>query len=422
MSLNLIVNGVSYPYPVTGDQTWGDNATNWASAVTSGMLQKAGGLFTLTAEVDFGATYGLKLVYIKSRTANVASAGQVRLAKTDSINFRNNANSADLTLGIDSSNNLSFNGSTVIISGLIVNADVAAGAGIVYSKLNLSTSILNSDINASAAIAYSKLALSNSIVNSDINAAAAISRTKLASGIADHVVINDASGVISSEATLATSRGGTNISGFAAGDILYASSSTVLTRLPVGTSNQVLTVIAGIPSWQPAPSGTLPPGIIAPFGGNTVPTGWLECDNSVVSQATYAALFANIGTLWNTGGEGAGNFRLPPSARKTFIGRGGSGTAIVGNAVGNTGGEETHVLTAVETGIRSHTHIVPQFGAGAALQLGAFAGGATSNHFDVSTDSASSDVTSSDASGVGASGAAHNIMQPVAVAMYIIKT
>lgn len=45
-----------------------------------------------------------------------------------------------------------------VTSKSVVNADVAAGAAIAYSKLNLSGSIVNADINASAAIAYSKLA------------------------------------------------------------------------------------------------------------------------------------------------------------------------------------------------------------------------------------------------------------------------
>jgi len=48
-----------------------------------------------------------------------------------------------------------------------------------------------------------------SIDNADINASAAITRSKLAAGTADHVVINNAGGVLASEAQLAISRGGT---------------------------------------------------------------------------------------------------------------------------------------------------------------------------------------------------------------------
>jgi hypothetical protein len=47
------------------------------------------------------------------------------------------------------------------------------------------------------------------IVDADINVSAAITRTKLASGTANHVMINDGSGDVSSEAQLSNSRGGT---------------------------------------------------------------------------------------------------------------------------------------------------------------------------------------------------------------------
>lgn len=98
--------------------------------------------------------------------------------------------------------------SKLALTNSIVNADVNASAAVAYSKLALTNSIVNADINAAAAIAYSKLNLSSSIVDADVAAAAAITRSKLASGSANHVIINDGSGVLSSEATLAKSRGG----------------------------------------------------------------------------------------------------------------------------------------------------------------------------------------------------------------------
>ena len=51
----------------------------------------------------------------------------------------------------------------------IVNANIKAAAGIVYSKLNLATSIVNADISGSAAIVYSKLSLNNSILFGDLS-------------------------------------------------------------------------------------------------------------------------------------------------------------------------------------------------------------------------------------------------------------
>ena len=41
-----------------------------------------------------------------------------------------------------------------------------------------------------------------------------------------------------------------------AGDIVIRNSSNTTSRLGIGTSGQILTVVGGVPSWQNAPSGT----------------------------------------------------------------------------------------------------------------------------------------------------------------------
>lgn len=52
------------------------------------------------------------------------------------------------------------------------------------------------------------------------------------------------------------------------------------------------------------------PGMIKPFAGTTVPTGYLLCDGSAVSRTTYADLFAAIGTTYGSG-DGSTTFNLP---------------------------------------------------------------------------------------------------------------
>lgn len=54
--------------------------------------------------------------------------------------------------------------------------------------------------------------------------------------------------------TLSVARGGTSFSSYTVGQILYASSSSALSRLDIGTQGQFLTVSGGLPSWQ-TPSG-----------------------------------------------------------------------------------------------------------------------------------------------------------------------
>lgn len=114
MAIPLIINGVTFNYPVDFDENWGVAATGWAQAVTSGMLQMAGGSFPLTADVNFGANFGLLSKYFTSRTANPATIGTLRLASADpGIGFRNNANSANLILTTDTSDNLLYNGHVI---------------------------------------------------------------------------------------------------------------------------------------------------------------------------------------------------------------------------------------------------------------------------------------------------------------------
>jgi hypothetical protein len=330
MTTPLVVNGVTYNYPQDGEESgWGPAATAWAQAVTQYMLQKTGGSFSLSAEVNFGGVAGLKTLYYKSQAATPAASGVVRLGNDEAVAWRNAAGSADLSFKVNASDQLEFGGNPLLtlalgaadavlkmntggtayefgkisnanvdasaaiaysklnlagsvvnadiatgaaiaysklnLSGSIVNADVGASAAIAYSKLNLATSIVNADISGSAAIAYSKLNLATSIVNADIASGAAIARSKVASGTADHVLINDGSGNLSSEASLAVTRGGTGQTtanaGFAAlspmttnGDLITRASG-VPARLPIGVDGQVMTVVSGAPAWSDGGAG-----------------------------------------------------------------------------------------------------------------------------------------------------------------------
>lgn len=62
-----------------------------------------------------------------------------------------------------------------------------------------------------------------------------------------------------------------------------------------------------------AQASSLPVGSIVAFPKSSVPPGFLEIDGSVQSVATYPDLAVYLGTAFNKGNEGAGNFRLPES-------------------------------------------------------------------------------------------------------------
>lgn len=109
-SVTVTVNGSNHTIPQTNEKGWGSNVTAWIQAISANTLQPSGGTFTLTAEVNTGATYGFKVPYIKGPTVNPSSVGVLRLAESDSIGWRNNANGADLLLAVDNSDRLTFNG------------------------------------------------------------------------------------------------------------------------------------------------------------------------------------------------------------------------------------------------------------------------------------------------------------------------
>lgn len=235
MSLNVIFDGQNYIIPETGEVGWGGNTTSYLVAIAAGALQKTGGSFTLSAETDFGASFGLKSLYYKSRSSNIAAAGILRLNNnSDSINWRNAANSADLSLFPNASNLLTFNGSTVYTlgAGTITNADVSPSAGIVYSKLNLANSIVNADVNTSAAIAYSKLNLVGSIINADVNAAAAIAYSKL--NLSNSIVNAD----VNAAAAIAYSK--LNLTGSIVNADVHATAAIALTKLAATTASRML--------------------------------------------------------------------------------------------------------------------------------------------------------------------------------------
>ncbi len=146
----------------------------------------------------------------------------------------------------------------------------------------------------------------------------------------------------------------------------------------------------------------LPAGTMVMYGGSTAPAAWLLCDGSAVSRITYAALFAAIGTTYGAG-DGSTTFNLPDFRRRVAVGAGGTGTATLGNAVGNTGGEETHVLTISEMPAHSHsdTKAYHNYGGG--------------------SGTAGSPTEYSTTTGSTGNGAAHNNIQPSLVVNYIIR-
>lgn len=93
-------------------------------------------------------------------------------------------------------------------------------------------------------------------------------------------------------------------------------------------------------------------GELIPYAAVGSPSAnWLPCDGSLVSKTTYADLYALIGSTYGPGDPD--NFALPDFRGRSPLGIG-AGTGLSARSIGETGGEETHVITTTE--LASHAH------------------------------------------------------------------
>lgn len=230
----------------------------------------------------------------------------------------------------------------------IVNADVNSAAAIAYSKLNLTGGVVNADVNASAAIAYSKLNLATSIVNADVAAAAAIARTKIANGTADHVVINNGSGTLSSEAQLAATRGGTGISSTAT----FPTSGVIVTEAATETLTNKTLSGAITSNYQQFTNSTVP---ATPASGST------RIYASSVDKKFHYVDDSGTDTVIGSGAGGSGgknyltdysDFSLDPSTGMV------TNLTATGNRTSSTtvwGANTTSLLSQTSTALRGTT-------------------------------------------------------------------
>lgn len=123
-------------------------------------------------------------------------------------------------------------------------------------------------------------------------------------------------------------------------------------RMYYATDDGTLYYDTGV-GWVPA---AWQPGDVRLSAANAAPPpGWLTAAGSLVSQTTFAALFAAIGHAFNNGVEpAAGMFRLPDLQGRVPIGAG-AGAGLTARMLGTTGGTETHKLTVAEMPTHAHS-------------------------------------------------------------------
>lgn len=126
---------------------------------------------------------------------------------------------------------------------------------------------------------------------------------------------------------------------------------------------QAPAIVFGFMSW--------PAGIGLDWWGAALPQGARWCDGAQYDPAIYAALYAAIGSTFNTGGETAGWFRVPDAKGRSSIGKddmGGAaagrvttagGHGIDGTILGSRGGAQSHTLASGQMPAHLHTYAWP---------------------------------------------------------------
>lgn len=182
------------------------------------------------------------------------------------------------------------------------------------------------------------------------------------------------------------------------------------------------------------PAGTgVAPGIVLPFAGGSVPSGWLLCNGQTVSRTTYSNLYAAIGDTWGDG-DGSTTFEVPDLRDSVPVG------VSASKALGTAGGAPSVTLTvgnlpAHAHSLNNHTHgmqhkhgisyrkdnvVAVNSSFQRVISVGESSGNTDSGNTG-NSNKATTDASSGNTGNTG-SGTAVNIQNPYKALNYIIKT
>lgn len=100
-------------------------------------------------------------------------------------------------------------------------------------------------------------------------------------------------------------------------------------------------------------------GEIRIYAGASLPRGWMFCDGSELVKEDYPDLYDVIGDIYGTASDEE-HFLLPNLCGRVPVGKGASSEyGATEHTLGQAGGQETVLLTANQSGIKAHTHTIP---------------------------------------------------------------
>lgn len=227
-----------------------------ASAITSG-----------TVTVAQGGTGATTLTgYVKGSGTSAFTAAST-IPSTDITGLgtmsTQNANSVTITGGtINGASIGATTASTGAFTTITAGTWNGTAIGAIYGGTGQTTVATGDILYGSATNTWSKLAAGTNgyvlTLSAGVPTWAASSGgvTSFQTSLSGLTPSSSSTGAITLAGTLGATSGGTGLSTYATGDILYASASNTLSKLAASTNGYVLTLSGGIPAWAAASGGT----------------------------------------------------------------------------------------------------------------------------------------------------------------------
>ena len=232
--------------PVTGelDGTWGDTVNNYITQYTDASIAGVQTISGSQTAVTLSTTNGSSLT-------QAGSVGTTGSAQYQIINCTGNpAGLLTITAPATSKTYVVINATSTSQSVKIVGAGPTTGVT-VPSGRKVFVAWNGSDF----------VSVAGGLVNLATDVTGTLGATNGGTGLTSFTsggAMYASSGSALTTGTLPATAGGTAQSSYTTGDTLYASASNTLSKLPIGSVGQVLTVSGGVPSWQ-NPTGTIGP-------------------------------------------------------------------------------------------------------------------------------------------------------------------
>jgi hypothetical protein len=224
-------------------------ANGGTGVANTGKTITLGGSLTLSGAHDLTLTQTGATNVTLPTTGTLATLAGSETLTNKTINGSNNtlSNIANASL---TNSSITINGSSVSLGGSVTVTATASNA------LTIGTGLSGTSYNGSTPVT---IAISNTGVSAATYGSASIVPVIAVNAQGQITSATDTSIAIAASqvtsGTLAVAQGGTNLASYTAGDLLYASATTTLSKLALGTQGYVLRAGATAPEWAAVDGG-----------------------------------------------------------------------------------------------------------------------------------------------------------------------